>query len=153
MGTFTREIHRAMVPYRLFRKRSPTSTNYRDIHGLEVRPPDVWRYFVRVKPEVLDAFVSRQGLEGPEPAQGRRRVCLPERRSGSTRLTTMLSGSRKLLSFPTKEFLHSEDRGYAEQVVQYYKLDDFKSHIWIAHQRYPTKGRVWHRPALTLSSA
>ena len=34
--------------------------------------------------------------------------------------------------------------GYAEQVAQYYKLEDFKSHIWIAHQRYPTKGRVWH---------
>lgn len=34
--------------------------------------------------------------------------------------------------------------GYAEQVVQYYKLDDFKAHIWVAHQRYPTKGRVWH---------
>ena len=34
--------------------------------------------------------------------------------------------------------------GYAEQVVQYYKLDNFKAHIWIAHQRYPTKGRVWH---------
>ena len=34
--------------------------------------------------------------------------------------------------------------GYAEQVVQYYRMDDFKAHIWIAHQRYPTKGRVWH---------
>ena len=34
--------------------------------------------------------------------------------------------------------------GYAEQVVQYYELEDFKAHIWIAHQRYPTKGRVWH---------
>ena len=34
--------------------------------------------------------------------------------------------------------------GYAEQVAQYYKLEDFKAHIWIAHQRYPTKGRVWH---------
>ena len=34
--------------------------------------------------------------------------------------------------------------GYAEQVAQYYKLEQFKAHIWIAHQRYPTKGRVWH---------
>ena len=30
------------------------------------------------------------------------------------------------------------------QVAQYYQLDDFKAHVWIAHQRYPTKGRVWH---------
>ena len=34
--------------------------------------------------------------------------------------------------------------GYAEQVAQYYRLEDFKAHVWIAHQRYPTKGRVWH---------
>ncbi len=34
--------------------------------------------------------------------------------------------------------------GYAEKVVEYYQLEDFKAHGWIAHQRYPTKGRVWH---------
>ncbi len=34
--------------------------------------------------------------------------------------------------------------GYAENVVRYYKLDDFQAHVWIAHQRYPTRGRVWH---------
>ena len=34
--------------------------------------------------------------------------------------------------------------GYAEDVIHYYKLEDFKAHIWIGHQRYPTKGRVWH---------
>jgi len=34
--------------------------------------------------------------------------------------------------------------GYAEQTVQYYRLEDTRAHVWIAHQRYPTKGRVWH---------
>jgi glutamate synthase domain-containing protein 3 len=34
--------------------------------------------------------------------------------------------------------------GYAEQVVAYYKLEEQTAHVWIAHQRYPTKGRVWH---------
>ena len=34
--------------------------------------------------------------------------------------------------------------GYAEEVAHYYDLLDFKAHVWIAHQRYPTKGRVWH---------
>ncbi len=29
-------------------------------------------------------------------------------------------------------------------MVKYYKLEDFKAHAWIAHQRYPTRGRVWH---------
>ncbi len=34
--------------------------------------------------------------------------------------------------------------GYAEQVVAYYKLEEQTAHVWIAHQRFPTKGRVWH---------
>jgi glutamate synthase domain-containing protein 3 len=34
--------------------------------------------------------------------------------------------------------------GYAEEAALYYHLLDFKAHIWIAHQRYPTRGRVWH---------
>jgi len=34
--------------------------------------------------------------------------------------------------------------GYAEDIVRYYKLEDFRAHVWIAHQRYPTRGRVWH---------
>jgi len=29
-------------------------------------------------------------------------------------------------------------------VVQYYGLSDLRARVWIAHQRYPTKGRVWH---------
>ncbi|OLE87057.1 MAG: glutamate synthase, partial [Crenarchaeota archaeon 13_1_20CM_2_51_8] len=34
--------------------------------------------------------------------------------------------------------------GYGDDVVKYYKLEDFKAHVWIGHHRYPTKGRVWH---------
>ena len=65
--------------------------------------------------------------------------------SGSTMPFTMLSGSKRafVLSHGRNLFI-LKIVGYAEQVVQYYKLDDFKAHIWIAHQRYPTKGRVWH---------
>ncbi|MBW1805927.1 MAG: glutamate synthase, partial [Deltaproteobacteria bacterium] len=38
-----------------FSEKIPHVDDYRDIPGLEVRPPDVWRYFIRVKPEVLKA--------------------------------------------------------------------------------------------------
>ena len=34
--------------------------------------------------------------------------------------------------------------GFAEAAVQYYRMEDTRAHVWIAHQRYPTKGRVWH---------
>src|SRR5438128_7577129 len=34
--------------------------------------------------------------------------------------------------------------GFGDDVVRYYRLEDFRAHIWIGHHRYPTKGRVWH---------
>ena len=34
--------------------------------------------------------------------------------------------------------------GYAEAIVKYYKIEELCAHVWIAHQRFPTKGRVWH---------
>jgi glutamate synthase domain-containing protein 3 len=34
--------------------------------------------------------------------------------------------------------------GYAEAIVKYYKIEELCAHVWISHQRFPTKGRVWH---------
>jgi glutamate synthase domain-containing protein 1 len=48
----------------------------------------------------------------------------------------VLSHARNLMIFKVV--------GYAEHVVQYYGLEDLEAQVWIAHQRYPTKGRVWH---------
>ena len=52
--------------------RIPTVDDYRDIKGLDVRPPDVMRYFVRVKKNVLDRFIEENKLAGPGPPAGRR---------------------------------------------------------------------------------
>ena len=55
------EVHKA--------GRVPTVDDYRDIKGLDVRPPDVNRYFVRVKKNVLDRFIEREQSSriGPAP--------------------------------------------------------------------------------------
>ena len=42
--------------------RQPTLEDWRDLAGLVVQPPEVWRYFVRVKPEVLQHFILTQRL-------------------------------------------------------------------------------------------
>ncbi len=59
--------------------------DYRQVDGLDVRPPDVWRYFVRVKPGILAEFAAMHGLSSmlgenhrgdpaqkPRPARPRR---------------------------------------------------------------------------------
>ena len=49
--------------------RIPTVDDYRDIKGLDVRPPDVMRYFVRVKQNVLDRFIDENNLQDLDPRQ------------------------------------------------------------------------------------
>ncbi|HIE30381.1 TPA: glutamate synthase, partial [Candidatus Poribacteria bacterium] len=43
-----------------------TVEDFRDIEGLETKPPDVWRYFVRVKPDVLKDFIEKNHLQDIE---------------------------------------------------------------------------------------
>ena len=38
--------------------------DYRSIEGLEVKPPDIWRAFVRVKLGALKQFIEENGLQG-----------------------------------------------------------------------------------------
>jgi glutamate synthase domain-containing protein 1/glutamate synthase domain-containing protein 3 len=122
----------------------PTVDDYREVEGLEVRPPDVWRYFVRVKPEILDRFIEENGLGDLDPAKAEDEYIF----QNSTRINQTFYASLG----EQKAFVLSHGRnmmilkivGYAEKVVDYYRLNDFRAHGWIAHQRYPTKGRVWH---------
>ena len=46
-----------------FFEKIPRIDDYRNVLGLLVQPPDVWRFFVRVKPEVLKDFITKNNLE------------------------------------------------------------------------------------------
>jgi len=122
----------------------PHIDDYRDIHGMLVRPPDVWRYFVRVKPEVLKDFISGSNLGALTLRQAEDEFVYQNSiRINRSYYDAYGKQSAFVLSHG-RNFFILKVVGYAEEVVQYYKLDDFKANIWIAHQRYPTKGRVWH---------
>ncbi|WP_449243852.1 GltB/FmdC/FwdC-like GXGXG domain-containing protein [Desulfobacca acetoxidans] len=118
--------------------------DWRDLPGLTVAPPEVWRYFVRVKTEVLQHFIQRHHLHGISW----RRVEDEFISQNCYRLNQTFYASLG----EKKAFVLSQGRnvmilkivGYAEEAALYYNLLDFKAHIWIAHQRYPTRGRVWH---------
>ena len=121
----------------------PHIDDHRSI-GLDVRPPDVVRYFVRVKPEVLKTFARATGLEALAPRELEDEFVW----RNSYRLNDMLYASlgekRAFVLSHGRDMMVLKLVGYAEQNVQYYKLEDIKAHVWIAHQRFPTKGRVWH---------
>lgn len=118
--------------------------DYRDIPGLEVEPPEVWRYMVRVRPDVLRTFVKENELGFLSDRQAEDEFVYRNSFSINRTYYDALNGQRAFVLSHGRNFFILKIVGYAEQVVQYYQLEDFKANIWIAHQRYPTKGRVWH---------
>lgn len=121
-----------------------TVDDWKCVPGLEVKPPDVYRYFVRAKESVLDKFIAENKFENLD------------RRDSEDELVNQNSFklNHEFYVAPKNQmsFVMSHGRnimilkvvGFAEAVTQYYKIDDLCAHVWIAHQRYPTRGRVWH---------
>jgi glutamate synthase domain-containing protein 1/glutamate synthase domain-containing protein 3 len=127
--------------------RVPTLDDHREVEGLDVRPPDVWRYFVRAKPDVLDRFASEHSLTALAPRAVEDEFVYQNSFRLNQRFYASLGGSQGQRAFVLshgRDLLVLKIVGYAEQAATYYCLDDLTAHVWIAHQRYPTKGRVWH---------
>jgi glutamate synthase domain-containing protein 1/glutamate synthase domain-containing protein 3 len=121
-----------------------TVADHREVPLLEVKPPAVARYFVRVKPTVLERFAESKQLVGL-PARDVEDEFVYQ---NSVRLNdtfyAALGDKRAFVLSHARNLIILKIVGFAEAAVQYYCLEDTRAHVWIAHQRYPTKGRVWH---------
>ena len=121
----------------------PSLKDYRGI-GLEVKPPDVWRYFIRVKTERLREFIESNGLHQLEISQAEDEFVYRNSYSLNKTYYASLGEKKAFVISHGKNMMVLKIVGYAEQVLQYYCLEDIEAHIWIGHQRYPTKGKLWH---------
>ena len=130
------EVHKA--------ERIPCLDDYRDIEGLEVKPPDVWRYFVRVKQDVLDRFTEENKLQDLKSGRAEDEFIYQNSFRLNQKFYASLGEKQAFVLSHGRNIMILKIVGYAEQATQYYCMEDFKAHGWIAHQRYPTKGRVWH---------
>ncbi len=117
--------------------------DHRDV-GLDVKPPDIVRYFVRVKDKVLSKFAKEHGLEKSDRRLVEDEFIFRNSIQINRRFYASLGNKRAFVMSHARNLVIFKIVGYAEQVVQYYQLSDMRARIWIAHQRYPTKGRVWH---------
>jgi len=122
----------------------PTLDDYREVEGLEIKPPDVWRYFVRVKKDVLDRFIEKNKLTNLDPGRAEDEFIYQNSFRLNQKFYASLGVQQAFVLSHGRNIMILKIVGYAEQVTQYYLLENFKAHGWIAHQRYPTKGRVWH---------
>lgn len=122
-------------------EKQPNLEDHREV-GLEVRPPAVWRYFARVRRGPLEEFAASAGIRDEAAAEDEFVY------QNSFRLNYKYYAKCQ----PPRAFVLSHGRdimilkavGFAEQVSRFYRLEERKAHVWIGHQRYPTRGRVWH---------
>ena len=122
----------------------PTVGDYRDVPLLEVRPPDVARYFVRAKKNVLERFAQENGLAKLTEDEIEDEFVFQNSSKLNDEFYASLGEKRAFVMSHARNLIIIKIVGYAEASVQYYKMEDMRAHVWIAHQRYPTRGRVWH---------
>ncbi|MDD5484084.1 MAG: glutamate synthase [Kiritimatiellae bacterium] len=120
---------------------APMMEDYRGL-GLDTRPPDVRRYFVRVKPAALEKFSA--GFPGLKPRQAEDEFIWQNSFKINRQFYAALGEKKAFVLSHARNLLILKIVGYAEQTAQYYRMENMPAHIWIAHQRFPTKGRVWH---------
>jgi glutamate synthase domain-containing protein 1/glutamate synthase domain-containing protein 3 len=136
----------AILPhYDLIQARAiPALDDHRQVPGLEVKPPEVMCYFVRAKAAALALFAEENALEGLDARQVEDEFVYRQSFLLNRRFYASLGEQRAFVLSHGRDLLVFKIVGYAEQAVAYYQLQDLEAHVWIAHQRYPTKGRVWH---------
>jgi glutamate synthase domain-containing protein 1/glutamate synthase domain-containing protein 3 len=118
--------------------------DWRAVQGLEVAPPEVVRYFCRVRPEVLARFAEQNALRHLRARAVEDEFVYQNSFRLNQRFYSSLGQKRAFVESHARDLLILKIVGYAEQAVSYYRLEEMTAHVWIAHQRYPTKGRVWH---------
>ena len=121
-----------------------TCENWESVPGLVVKPPDVWRYFVKTKPEVLKDFTQQNKLQELDAEKIEDEFICQNSFKINQEYYASLGEQRAFVLSHGKNIMILKVVGYAEAVTQYYKIEDLCAHVWIAHQRFPTKGRVWH---------
>src|SRR6266496_586758 len=124
--------------------RIPALSDFHSIPGLDIQPPDVWCYFVRVRPDVQANFKQQHGIayeynmsvEDEIVYQNTYRLNRQYYAASGDKQAFVLSHGKNLLVLKMV--------GYGDDIFRYYGLDNLHAHVWIGHHRYPTKGKVWH---------
>lgn len=126
-----------------FAEKVPTIEDHRKI-GLEIKPPEVWRYFVRAREDKLKTFVEMNRLEGLDSQRAEDEFIYRNSFALNKKYYASLGEKRAFVVSHGKNMMVLKIVGYAEQVLRYYQLEDIEAYVWIGHQRYPTKGKIWH---------
>ncbi len=128
---------------------APMIDDFRTIEGLDIQPPEVYSYFVRVKQDVLAEFMKKNnfkaaGEKAPQLQKLADEIVYQNTYRLNREFYSSTGKNRAFVLSHGKNMLVFKMVGYGDDVIRYYQLEDLHAHVWIGHHRYPTKGRVWH---------
>ncbi len=122
----------------------PQLEDWRSLPRLEVAPPNVMIYFVRVRPEIAKNFAIENNLQDLSQKELEDEFVYQNTYRLNRRFYAAEGETRAFVLSHGKNLLVLKMVGYGDDVLRYYHLEDVRAHVWIGHHRYPTKGRVWH---------
>ncbi len=86
--------------------------DWKTVPGLEVKPPDVCRYFVRVKPKVLDAFIAKNNLQNLDRSEAEDEFINQNSFSLNQKYYASLGEKRAFVLSHGHEYYDSQGRGF-----------------------------------------
>src|SRR2546427_4294807 len=107
--------------------------DYRSIPGLDVEPPEVYRYFVRIERNVLAEFARKNELEGLKESEVEDEFLYQNSYRLNQQYYSSLGEKKAFVVRHGKNMVVLKLVGYGDDVVRYYRLEDFKAHVWIGH--------------------
>ena len=122
----------------------PALSDFRSIPGLEVQPPDIWCYFVRVRPDVQASFRQQHGIADEHGMSVEDEIVYQNTYRLNRACYAATGDKRAFVLSHGKNLIVLKMVGYGDDVFRYYGLENLRAHVWIGHHRYPTKGKVWH---------
>jgi glutamate synthase domain-containing protein 1/glutamate synthase domain-containing protein 3 len=122
----------------------PVLQEFRLIPGLEIRPPEVWCYFVRVRPDVQAHFRQQHEITDEYSTAIEDEIVYQNTYRLNRTFYAATGDKRAFVLSHGKNLLVLKMVGYGDDVFRYYQLENLRAHVWIGHHRYPTKGKVWH---------
>jgi glutamate synthase domain-containing protein 1/glutamate synthase domain-containing protein 3 len=122
----------------------PMLADFRSIPGLEVQPPAIWCYFVRVRPDVQASFRQRHGIADEHSLSVEDEIVYQNTYRLNRACYAATGEKQAFVLSHGKNLLVLKMVGYGDDVFRYYGLENLRAHVWIGHHRYPTKGKVWH---------
>jgi glutamate synthase domain-containing protein 1/glutamate synthase domain-containing protein 3 len=118
--------------------------DYQSLEGLDVPPPEVIEYFVRVKLDQVEKYRDKFGMHATPQRVIEDEIVFQNTFHLNIEYYKSTGETRAFVLSHGKNILVLKMVGYGDDVIRYYQLEDMHAHVWIGHHRYPTKGRVWH---------